>query len=259
MNYALGIWAARYFWIHLSLADLRSRWRRSFLGVLWTILQPLGLTLLLSFVFSRIFGTELGSYAPYILSGMIIWEFVTATVIGGSMAFVQADAYIKQTRHPLAIYTLRNVLTGLVVLAMASTALIAWVLVVFPENLSWSWFAALTIFPILAMITWPAATLMAYITTRYRDVQHALGLIMTSMWFVSPIYFDTSVFRRGDLHVLLDYNPIYHMLQIVRAPLLAGEWPTTANYLWCIGLAAVLSAIAILVGKRSEKKVIFYL
>jgi lipopolysaccharide transport system permease protein len=258
-EYFAKIWSARYFWWHLSMSDLRSRWRRSFFGVFWSILQPLGLTLLLSFVFSRIFGTELGSYAPYILSGMIVWEYIVVCVVGGALAFVQADAYIKQTSHPLAIYTLRNSLTGLVVLAMASTALIAWVLVAFPQNVSLSWLAALTIFPILLAIAWPWATVMAYMATRFRDIPHALGLVLQAMWFVSPIYFEASIFRRGDLHLLLDFNPIYHLLEIVRAPLLRGEWPTLANYTWCLGTAAVLALLALIIGRRSEHKVIFYL
>jgi lipopolysaccharide transport system permease protein len=258
-EYFAKIWSARYFWWHLSMSDLRSRWRRSYVGIFWSILQPLGLTLLLSFVFSRIFGTEIGSYAPYILSGMIVWEYVVMCVVGGALAFVQADAYIKQTSHPLAIYTLRNALTGLVVLAMASTSLIAWVLVVFPQNLSWSWLAALSIFPLLLAIAWPWATIMAYIATRFRDIPHALTLILQAMWFVSPIYFEASTFRRGDLHILLDFNPIYHLLEIVRAPLLRGEWPTLANYAWCIGTALVFAWLASVIGRRAENKVIFYL
>jgi lipopolysaccharide transport system permease protein len=241
------------------MADLRARWRRSFFGVFWSILQPLGLTLLLALVFSRIFGATLGAYAPYILSGMIIWDYIVSTVVGGSLAFVQADAYIKQTRHPLAIYTLRNTLSGLIVLAMASTALLIWVLVVFPQNLSWSWLAALTIFPILASIAWPWATVMAYIGTRFRDLPHALGLVLQAMWFVSPIYFEEKVFRRGDLHLLVDYNPIFHLLEIVRAPLLRGEWPTLTNYAWCLGTALALFVLAVVIGRRAESRVIFYL
>ncbi|WEX08339.1 ABC transporter permease [Chelativorans sp. AA-79] len=259
LDYINGVWAARYFWWHLAMSDLRARWRRSFFGVFWSILQPLGLTLLISLVFSNIFGSSLGAYAPYILSGMLVWDYVISTVVGGALAFVQADAYIKQTRHPLAIYTLRNVVAGLFIFALAGTALIVWVLAAFPQNLSWSWLAALTIFPILAMIAWPWATLMAYIGTRFRDLPHALGLAMQAMWFVSPIYFEESVFRRGDLHILLDYNPIYHLLEIVRAPLLRGEWPTLLNYGWCIATALVIAALAIIIGRRAEKKVIFYL
>lgn len=258
-NYFSGIWNARYFWVHLSLSDLRSRWRRSFFGILWTVIQPLGMTLLLAVVFGKIFNTPITEYAPYILSGMVVWEFVTATAMGGSLAFVQADAYIKQCHHPLAIYTLRTVLTNLMVLLLASLSLIGWVLIVMPQYFGWAWLAALSIYPILALIAWPLATLLAYIATRFRDLPHALGLVFQAMWFVSPIYFEAKVFQNGELHGLIDYNPIYHLLEIVRAPLLHGEWPTALNYEYSIGLIIVLTLMAILVGRNAEKKVILYL
>ena len=259
VHYFINIWEARYFWTHLSFADLRSRWRRSFFGILWTIIQPLGMTLLLAVVFGRIFNVEIREYAPYILSGMIIWEFVSASAIGGALAFVQADAYIKQCNHPLAIYTLRTVFTNIMVLCLASFSLVAWVLIVMPQNFGWSWLAALIIFPVLVLIAWPLATFLAYIATRFRDLPHALGLLLQAMWFVSPIYFEAKVFRGGELHGLVDYNPIYHLLEIVRAPLLQGAWPTQENYAYSFGTIVFLVVLAILLGRRAEKKVIFYL
>jgi len=217
------------------------------------------MTLLLSIVFGKIFNVEIREYAPYILSGMILWEFVTASAIGGALAFVQADAYIKQCRHPLAIYTLRTVFTNAMVLGLASLSLVAWVLVVMPQNFGWTWLAALTIYPILIFIAWPMATFLAYIATRFRDLPHALGLVLQAMWFVSPIYFDAKVCRGGVLHWLSDLNPFYHLLEIVRAPLLHGAWPTIENYVFCGATILTLSLLAIALGQRTEKKVIFYL
>jgi len=243
----------------LALSDLRGRWRRSFLGVAWSVVQPLGMTMLLAVVFGRLFKQNIGEYAPYILSGMITWEFFTTTLTGGALSFVQADAYIKQCRHPLAIYTLRTTLTNILVLMMASIGLIGWVLIVMPQNFGWSWCAALLIFPVASLVAWPLATCLAYIGARFRDLPHGLGLIMQAMWFVSPIYFDAKFFRDGGLEALVDYNPIYHLLEIVRAPLLRGEWPTSANYAVCGLTIAISFALAVLVGRRSERKVIFYL
>jgi lipopolysaccharide transport system permease protein len=257
--YFTGIWEARYFWIHLALADLRSRWRRSFFGVLWSLIQPLGMTLLLALVFSRMFHSDITTYAPYILSGIILWEFMMANVTGGSLSFVQADAYIKQCRHPLAIYTLRTVLSSLIVLMMASIALFGWTLVVLPHNFGWCWLAALTAFPVVALIAWPMATLLAYIGVRFRDVPHAMGLVMQALWFVSPVYFQAKMFRSGGLSALVDYNPVYHVLQLVRAPLLHGTWPTLTNYLYSFATAAVFALLAWQVGRKAERKVIFYL
>ncbi len=259
MEYLRDIWAARYFWFHLARSDLRLRWRRSFFGIFWSILQPLGFTLLLALVFSRIFHTELASYAPYILSGMITWEFVTGSASGGALAFVQADAYIKQYRHPLAIYTLRNVIAGAVIFLLASIALVAWVLASMPQNFGWSWLAALTIYPIAAMIAWPLATLLAYIGTRFRDIPHMLGLLFQALWFISPVYFEEKLFRSGGLGPLVDDNPVYHLLQLLRAPLLHGTWPTVTNYLFCLGTIAALTLAACATGYRAERRVILYL
>jgi lipopolysaccharide transport system permease protein len=257
--YFLGIFESRYFWTHLAFADLRSRWRRSFLGLTWSVVQPLGMTMLLAVVFGKIFHQNILEYAPYILSGMITWDFFMATLIGGSLSFVQADAYIKQYHHPLAIYTLRTTLTNLMVWMMASLSLIGWVLIVKPQSFAWSWLAAILVFPFAALMAWPLATCLAYIATRFRDLPHALGLILQTMYFVSPIYFEAKLFRDGGLGALVDYNPIYHLLEIVRAPLLRGEWPTTANFAMC-GIAGVIfSALAILIGRSAERKVIFYL
>ncbi|HVK93768.1 MAG TPA: ABC transporter permease [Noviherbaspirillum sp.] len=258
-SYLYGIWDARYFWSHLSLSDLRTRWRRSFFGAFWSIIQPLGMTLLISIVFSKLFNTAITEYAPYILSGMVVWEFMTSTAVAGSLAFVQADAYIKQCRHPLAIYTLRTTVGNLIVLMMASISLVMWVLAAMPQNVGWPWLAALTIYPIVALIAWPLATLLAYIAARFRDVPHALGLMFQALWFISPVYFETKLFRSGDLHVLIDYNPIYHLLEIVRAPLLHGAWPTATNYAYCLGTIAGLTLLAWLIGRKAETKVIFYL
>lgn len=259
LDYFNKIIEARYFWVHLTLADLRSRWRRSFFGITWTIIQPLGMTLLLAFVFSKLFNTDITTYAPYILSGIIVWEFIIAATTGGSLSFVQADAYIKQCRHPLAIYTLRTVLGALVVLMMASIPLFCWALVVMPQNFNASWLAVFTLYPVVVLIAWPLATLLAYIGVRFRDVPHALGLVLQAMYFVSPIYFEEKMFRNGGLDALVDYNPIYHVLQLIRAPLLEGQWPTLNNYMFSLGFAVIFILLAILVGRKSERKVIFYL
>jgi lipopolysaccharide transport system permease protein len=182
-----------------------------------------------------------------------------STVTGGSLAFVQADAYIRQTRHPLAIYTLRTALGNLAVFGLASLGLVIWVLVAMPENFGWSWLAALLIYPILLLNGWAVATLLAYFATRFRDIPYALGLLLQALWFVSPVYFEPDIFRKARLTGLVDWNPIYHLLEIVRAPLLNGQWPTMANIAWAIVPALAFSMLAALVGRRMESRIIFYL
>lgn len=259
MQYLAGIWAARYFWIHLALSDLRTRWRRSYLGALWSIIQPLGMTVLISFVLGRLMHVSVHEYAPYILSGIIFWEYLSSTAISGAVAFVQNEPYIKQYRHPLAIYTLRTALANLLTMVLASVALFAWVLTALPGDLNWTWLCWPLSIPVMLLIGWPLATSLAYLSVRYRDIPYALSLILQAIWFVSPVYFETQFFRKAGLNALIDYNPLYHMLQLVRAPLLYGKWPSFANYGVCIGTIVVLAAIAFALGRRYERNVILYL
>jgi lipopolysaccharide transport system permease protein len=259
MNYLNRIWQARFFWTHLAMSDLRSRWRRSYFGILWSMLQPLGMTLLLALVFSKIFKSDITTYAPYILSGMIVWDFIIASAVGGSLAFVQSDAYIKQCKHPLAIYTLRIILSNLFILLLASIVLVIWIAVAIPEKLSWYSLSAFAIFPLLVLITWPLSTILSYLGARFRDIPHMLSLIFQALWFVSPVYFEAKTFKNSDLHGLVDYNPIYHLLEIIRAPLLKSNLPTLENYMYVLGSALILILLAILIGYRQEKQVIFYL
>lgn len=259
MRYVIGIWSARYFWVHLALADMRARWRRSYLGPVWSVLQPLGMTALIAFVLGRLMKIDVIDFAPYILSGIIFWEYISATANSGSVAFIQNEPYIKQYRHPLAIYTLRTAFGNLLVFVLASVALFGWVLVFRPHNLGWSWLSWPLCVPMMLLVAWPLATLLAYATVRFRDIPHALGLILQAAWFVSPIYFETKFFRDSGLSGLVDYNPLYHLLQTIRAPLLYGEWPTPTNYAYCIGTFLVLTAVSIVMGWHYERKVIFYL
>jgi lipopolysaccharide transport system permease protein len=217
------------------------------------------MTLILTFVFSKLFNSDIHSFAPYILSGVIVWECITASVMGGTLAFVQADAYIKQTKHPLAIYTLRCVITNLIVLALASITLFIWAAIVLTQNIGFHWLSALTVFPLLALILWPLATLLAYFGARFRDIPHSLALVMQVIWFLSPIYFEAKLFRAKGINALVDYNPIYHLLQLVRAPLIDGTWPTLWNYSFTLLTALILMVLAGVVGKKMEEKTIFFL
>jgi len=259
MQYLKNIWRARHFWIHLVRSDLRSKWRRSFFGVLWSVLQPLGLTILISFVFGKVFGSPIHEYAPYVLSGIIVWDFFTLSINGGALAFVQADLYIKQCKHPLAIYSLRTVLLNLAVMVIASISLFFWVIFFLPGTFNVTWLSLFYVAPVFLLIAWPAATLIAYLGAKYRDIPHMLGLFLQSLWFMSPVYFEIGMFRTAGLDLLVDYNPIYHMLELVRAPLLRGDWPTIDNYVFCGATSLVLILLVLLVGLRNEKKIIFYL
>ena len=113
--YLADLWRLRHFWMALVRNDLRSRYRRSLLGLGWSLLQPIAMTVVLCAVFAGVFNFSLQKYAPYLLSGLTFWGFVSAAAIGGCHCFVQGEAYIRQHRAPLAIYPLRTTLGAAII------------------------------------------------------------------------------------------------------------------------------------------------
>ena len=123
--YVTELWRLRHFWMALVRNDLRNRYRRSVLGLGWSLLQPIAMTVVLCTVFAGVFGVSLREYAPYLLSGLTFWSFISAAAISGCQSFFQGESYIRQHRAPLAIYPLRTTL-GAAITSWSAWAWSSW-------------------------------------------------------------------------------------------------------------------------------------
>jgi ABC-type polysaccharide/polyol phosphate export permease len=90
--------------------DLRKRYRRSVIGIGWSLLHPIAMTIVLCIVFSQLLNQDIRKFAPFLLSGLTFWGFILATVMDGCQCFLQGESYIRQQPAPLAIYPLRSTL-----------------------------------------------------------------------------------------------------------------------------------------------------
>lgn len=259
VTYLKNIWTSRYFWAHLSLADIRTKYRRSLLGLAWALIQPLSLTLLLSFIMGSFLHMPMNNYAPFIFSGLIVWEFIVSSSVNGCNAFINAEGYIKQFSHPLLIYTLRCVIPCLINLFCAFGGLLAWVLITNPSNFGLSWLSFLLSFPVLFLFTWPICTITAFIGVRFRDFAQLIIIALQIVYYASPIFFLPKLFVQAHLEYLINYNPIYHLLNLFRMPLLEGSFPALNDYAYVLITSMLLWLLAWQLIRRSENKVIFYL
>ena len=128
-GYFRAIWQCRYFWLSLVKMDLRTRYRRSLLGIGWSLLNPIAMTAIFCVVFSQAFGGgDVGRYGAYVLAGLSCWQFLTASCLQGCQCFYRGESYIRQYPAPLAIYPLRIALGCMLhfVLALVVCALVLW-------------------------------------------------------------------------------------------------------------------------------------
>ncbi len=125
--YISSIWRCRYFWLSLVKMDLRTRYRRSALGIGWSLLNPIAMTVVLCTVYCNLFNMNLKELGPQILGGLAFWGFISASALQGAQCLFQGEAYIRQYPTPMAIFPLRTVLGAGIHLLIALSVDLAWI------------------------------------------------------------------------------------------------------------------------------------
>ena len=188
-GYFSEIWRLRHFWLALVRIDLQKRYRRSIIGIGWSLLQPIAMTVVLCVVFSQIFGIPIHDFAPLLLSGLTFWGFITAVVMQGCQCFFQGESYIRQHPAPLAIYPLRTTLgAGFhFLLGLGIAVVCVWCMNGF-GNLP----ALLSLVPTLALlfvVGWSLAICMGVANVLFQDSQHLIEVAMQIMFYLTPIIY----------------------------------------------------------------------
>lgn len=256
--YLQSVWEARYFWVHLTSAELRYKFRRSRLGLLWSVIHPIMLSLIMGVVFSSLLRVQTIDFIPYVFSGLIVWDFLLRSVVDGCNSLVSSEQYIKQFKQPLVIYPLKTTLVNIITFSLALVAVFLWMLFFYPQNIWVSLVAIPLATVLLVIIGWPIAIITSCINLKYRDFAQVMALVMQAIWYVSPVFFKTSMFPNSSLLVLLDLNPITHILNLVRAPILHGQFPAMLDFGYVFVVTIVLYILAYLTIRANEKTLVFY-
>ena len=257
--YLGAVWSYRHFWLALVKMDLRTRYRGSVLGIGWSLLHPIAMTAIICTVFSTIFNADIRSYAPFLMAGLTLWNYVLGVSLSGSQCFFQAEAYIRQYPAPMAIYPLRTTLGAAFhfSLSLLLVVLLAAVLRGTPQPL-----ALLSLLPtvlLLLLLGWALATVFGLVTVRFRDTHHLSELAFQSLFYLTPVIYEPEMLTRRGLGLLLHVNPVVPFLRLLRDPILEGRVPALHTY-GAAGLTvlAALAAAAVLLW-REERQLIFHL
>jgi lipopolysaccharide transport system permease protein len=259
--YLSRIWQLRYFWLALVRNDLRNRYRRSIIGIGWSLLHPIAMTVVLCFVFTKLFVKAEGvrAFAPFLLSGLTVWGFITASVMQGCQCFFQGESYIRQHPAPLAIYPLRATLgAGFhFLLGFSIPVVFIWCVKGFGNLPAMA--TLLPAFALLFVIGWSLSVCMGIANVMFQDSQHLIEVVLQITFYMTPILYHADMLREKGYGWVVDYNPFAMLLELIQQPLLNGELPSR----WAVGMAALTGLVAVGAAtaalKCFEKRMIFYL
>ncbi|MCE7004861.1 ABC transporter permease [Kibdelosporangium philippinense] len=261
----------RDLWGHLGWQDIKQRYRRSVIGPLWITLSMAVTATGLGLLYSQLLGAPIGTFLPYLTVGFIVWQFILGCVTEGTETFIANEGLIKHLPAPLSVYALRTVWR--LTLMMAHNLLVyVIVLAIFfgdlttpgyiistpgqPQpGLDWSVLMAIPAFFVLAINGVWVALLFGVISTRYRDIPQVIGALINLAFFGTPIVWTPDLLSRfggGDWRVLIaELNPIYHFLQIMRAPLIGN---TQSWHHWAVvGGITIIGWLLALVAMRNYR------
>ncbi|HWB10469.1 MAG TPA: ABC transporter permease [Pirellulales bacterium] len=258
-GYTAEIWRCRYFWLSLVRKDLRTRYRRSVLGLGWSLLHPIAMTTIICIVFHKFFNYPLESYGPFLLSGLTTWGYLSTTITQGCESFYNGESYIRQYPAPLAIYPLRTVLGAAFHFGLALIVVLV---------LTW-WcngfgnLPALTaLIPGLAIFVvlgWSLAVIAGFAHVRFSDMKHLLEIGLQIMFYATPIFIPPEQLKERGLGCLVDYNPAAILLDLIRQPVLNGNFPTARAWIAVTVITALAFGLASLMLVRLQRRLIFYL
>ncbi len=247
----------RFVLYNLISTNLRARYRRSTIGFLWTLINPLFTMTILAVVFSTIYKLPFADFGVYIFSGLLPWNLILNSILNGSMSLIAAEGYLKKVYVPKIIFPIATVgveaanflfsLVSLFLLAVFLGARASWGLLFLPLAL------ILTLLFILGIIL-----VVSIITVYFRDLFHILQIVFVGLFYLVPIVYKKEFFG-SNLLIVLQLNPFFYFIQLFQQSIYEAKIPDASLWLTCSILMIVSLTVGLLVFKLKEKDVIYRL
>lgn len=228
----------RYLIVQLVRRDILTRYKRSALGVAWTMLNPLGTMLILTIVFSQAFGGSQQGYAAYVLSGLIAWNFFAQSTNAATLHLVWGGSLLKKIYIPRTSFAISATGTGLINLLLS---LIPLVLVMLIIQVPIRWTIVLLPIPILflAMFALGVGLIISTMAIYYADIAEMYQILLTAWMYLSPVIYSPEILPEAYRYWIVRLNPMFYLIELFRMPVYYGKVPGIDLLLISAGIATI--------------------
>jgi ABC-type polysaccharide/polyol phosphate export permease len=237
--------------------DLKNKYRKSVLGYLWSILNPLLMMIILTIVFSTIFRFQIPNYPVYLLSGQLIFTFFSEATSVGMGGILNNGAMIKKVYIPKYIFPLSSVLSSFTTMVFSLAALV--IVMVATQT---AFHLTLIMVPLVLLyvliFSIGIGILLSALLVQFRDLTYLWGVLLTALNYLIPIFYPVEILPDW-MRSLMVFNPLYDYIQMFREVILYGQWPTIEEHCICIGCSVLAVVIGSLVFKHKQRDFILYI
>jgi lipopolysaccharide transport system permease protein len=249
------LWEQRELLYFLTKRELQVRYKQSFFGVSWAVLQPLAFAFILTLFFSKVFKglpTDGFPYPVFAIVGLVPWLFTSTAVQNGAGSLVQDANLISKVYFPRLSLPISKALSLVVDLVIAVVVVLI-VIVLYGIPIA-STFYFVPAFLALGLLTaFALGTLFAAVNVKYRDVSVIVPVLIQILFFATPILYSGTTIITGDWVYVWALNPMVSVIEGLRWALIGAHYPGTAVILISVGSALALLLIALRYFQRTEQ------
>jgi homopolymeric O-antigen transport system permease protein len=226
-------------WGRLGWLEIKRRYRRTMMGPFWACISLLIFVMVIGSVGSGLLSKGTADYLPFLVSGMIVWVMLQSTLLESVSVFVASANLIRQMSFEYSILAYSMVWRNLIVFAHNLLVYLLVLLVFAPDKLTFANLLAIPGMVVLAANCAWLAVLLGMVSLRFRDLQQLVMSIVQVSMFVTPLFWPPDGLEGLRRVLFVDLNPLYHLLTIVRDPLLGGKLPPISS---CVAALAITMA-----------------
>ena len=225
----------------LVARDIKIKYRRSVLGVFWTLLNPLLMMIVLSVVFSNLFKFDVENFPIYLLSGQIIFTFYSDSTNGAMTSILGSASLIKKVYMPKYLFVISRICSSVINLAASFSALLI-VMVAMRVDLHYTMFLAVVPIILLVVFSLGIGMILAAITVKFRDIMHLYSVFVTALMYLTPVIYPMSILPSW-LAMLVNLNPLTNYLTMFRDVMLYNN--VFGLDVLCIGIVEALISLVV--------------
>ena len=238
--------------------DFKLKYRRSILGVLWSILNPLLMMCVLVAVFSNIlkFDGDIENFPLYLILGNVLFSYMADSTNSAMVSITDSAPLIKKIRIDKIIFPLEKVLFQLVNFAISLIA-VALVMLYFRIVPSPSLLMMPVLLIYVLLFSLGLSLLLSTLAVFFRDICHLWGVVLTAWTYATPLFYPFSILPEW-MQTAEAFNPMYHYVSYFRSIAMSGTIPGLTENLVCAGVTLITFFVGLLVFKANEKKFVLY-
>jgi ABC-2 type transport system permease protein/lipopolysaccharide transport system permease protein len=242
-------------WGTLGWNEILQRYRRSTLGPFWLTASMAVMVIALGVLYAELFRQRIDDFIPFFCVGILAWNLIASYLTESGTLFTASESYIKQISLPFSVYVFRSGWAKLIIFAH-NFVIYFGVLIYFRI-----WPGSVALLAVVGLLFVAlngacASLTIGMVSARFRDIPQVINSVVQILFFVTPVMWKPDALK-GHAYIT-EYNPFFHLLQIVRAPLL-GQLPTAANYMVVVLVTILNAALALYLFGRFRGRIAYWI